>query len=419
MHPRNIYNKHPDFNELSKNYPEFDKKAKVDLNGKIKLDFNDPESRLALARCCLHKDFQLDVELPTNRLCPTLPLRLNYIHFIEDLLDHCGVKEDVTGIDIGTGASCIYCLLAARIHNDWKMYGLEVDQDNIDCARRNVVKNNLNDQIEIISQERSEKIFNKLFDTDQSQKTFCLCNPPFYSDAEEMTEVQNRTGKRTKIQIEKPSHETVTEGGELKFVTKILDESNELKDKIKIYSTMFGCKRNFEQFLSLLKERKIENFTTTRFVQGRVNRWAVAWSFCEDIKCFKDHLQKSSEKLTILKHVIEGEEISKVVEKVKEILRGLKIEIKILNELENKLYSWELKTVENTWSNQRRKRRAEQRNEDILISPSGQQDLTMGFEISKSDNESILILAHFIRGSMPKDCVNQVLQFVKNKLAKK
>lgn len=414
MHPRNIYNKLPDFNELSKKYPEFAKIAKVDLSGKIKIDFSDLESKLVLTKCCLHKDFQLTVELPKNRLCPTLPLRLNYIHFIEDLLEHCKISEDISGVDIGTGSSAIYCLLSARMHNDWKMYGLEVDEENLNFASQTINENNLNDQIKIISQDKSEKIFEKLFESDENVKTFCLCNPPFYGDAQEMTETQNRTGKRPKVQHEKPSHETVTEGGELAFVTKIFNESLELKEKIRIYSTMFGCKRNFEKFLTHLKDEKIENFTTTRFIQGKVNRWAVAWSFCENIKNFKDYLSKNSEKsTTVLKHVIEGEEISKIVEKVKEILNNLKIEIKIVTE-RTSLYEWELKAVENTWSNQRRKRRAEERNQDINLTPTNQ-DLTMGLEISKSNNK-ILILAHFISGSMNKDCVNQILQFIKNKL---
>jgi nitrogen regulatory protein PII-like uncharacterized protein len=177
---------------------------------------------------------------------------------------------------------------------------------------------------------------------------------------------------------------------------------------------MFGCKRNFEKFLNLLKDEKIENFTTTRFIQGKTNRWAVAWSFCEDLKDFKDYLHKNPEKsITVLKHVIEGEEIEKIVERVEEILNSLKIEI--INE--DKIYNYELKAVENTWSNQRRKRRAEQRNEDILTSSSSQQqELIFGLEISKMSNSKIIIQTHFISGTMSKDCVNQILQYIKNKL---
>lgn len=54
----------------------------------------------------LKKDFGLDVIIPLDRLIPTVPLRLNYILWIEDLLSivteevECE-KHDVHGIDIG------------------------------------------------------------------------------------------------------------------------------------------------------------------------------------------------------------------------------------------------------------------------------------------------------------------------------
>lgn len=370
-------------------------------------------------KCCLHKDFNLDIELPKNRLCPTLPLRLNYIHFIEDLLKHCDITKDIIGVDIGAGASCIYCLLAVRVNKDWKMYALEMDQENIKFARENIIRNQLTEEVMIVDQEDSNQIFEKLFKKSQSQKSFCLCNPPFFSSDLEMIEGENRTGKRPKLQLERPSHETVTEGGELTFVTKILVESIELKDKIQLYSTMLGCKRNFESFVSLIKGRQIDNFTTTRFIQGKVHRWAVAWSFCKDIKSFKDHLYKDPPKtVTVLKHVIENKKISNLVEEVKKILSDLKIGIKIVTEREEKLYNWELKATENTWSNQRRKRRAQNRSEDLSALSNQQQScLKMGLEIIKRDEDNILLKMHFISGSMSKDSVNQILQYIKNKLS--
>ena len=60
--------------------------------------------------------------IPDAQLCPTVPNRLNYIHWIEDLLS-CGIiskSKDgpdgrVKGFDIGTGANCIYPLLGASL----------------------------------------------------------------------------------------------------------------------------------------------------------------------------------------------------------------------------------------------------------------------------------------------------------------
>ena len=46
----------------------------------------------------LKEDFNLDVELPIDRLVPTLPLRLNYILWIKDIV---GSSSGIRGLDIG------------------------------------------------------------------------------------------------------------------------------------------------------------------------------------------------------------------------------------------------------------------------------------------------------------------------------
>jgi 23S rRNA A1618 N6-methylase RlmF len=70
----------------------------------VTIDFKNRETLRALTTTLLHKDFGLRVEIPLNRIVPTLPLRLNYLLWIEDLL-HFSVncKEGQTrGVDIGT-----------------------------------------------------------------------------------------------------------------------------------------------------------------------------------------------------------------------------------------------------------------------------------------------------------------------------
>lgn len=65
-----------------------------------------------LACAVLSKDFGLDVVLPADRLVPMIPQRLNYIHWLEDLLqdkeERRGGEEEtnkqVFGIDVGVCA---------------------------------------------------------------------------------------------------------------------------------------------------------------------------------------------------------------------------------------------------------------------------------------------------------------------------
>lgn len=72
-----------------------------DVTGKVTIDFKDPQSLRVLTKCLLKKDFNLDVEIPSDRLVPTLPLRLNYILWIEDILAAVEIFTDVKGLDIG------------------------------------------------------------------------------------------------------------------------------------------------------------------------------------------------------------------------------------------------------------------------------------------------------------------------------
>lgn len=79
-----------------------------EITGKIKIDFKDSDTLRVLSQTLLQKDFGLDVIFPQNRLVPTIPLRLNYILWLEDLLSICvndtcvdNKCPEVHGIDIG------------------------------------------------------------------------------------------------------------------------------------------------------------------------------------------------------------------------------------------------------------------------------------------------------------------------------
>lgn len=67
--------------------------------------------------------------IPDGQLCPTVPNRSNYIHWLEDLLSSDVVAKansdrgsNVRGFDIGTGANCIYPLLGASLLG-WSFVG--------------------------------------------------------------------------------------------------------------------------------------------------------------------------------------------------------------------------------------------------------------------------------------------------------
>ncbi|VDP94798.1 unnamed protein product [Echinostoma caproni] len=148
MHPRNPYrHRRPNFKQLAKKYPFFEEVAYVDENDRVNIDFKKPLHLAALSKALLLDDFGIKVELPLDRLVPTIPLRLNYILWLEDFIkSFSNPASNVRILDVGVGASCIYPLLGAK-KNNWSFIGTETDQRNFTFARENVIRNGLQDLI--------------------------------------------------------------------------------------------------------------------------------------------------------------------------------------------------------------------------------------------------------------------------------
>lgn len=76
--------------------------ASQKLDGSISFDFKNADGLRCLTTILLKKDFHLDVLIPEDKLVPTLPLRLNYILWVEDVLDwKPETNSTIKGIDIG------------------------------------------------------------------------------------------------------------------------------------------------------------------------------------------------------------------------------------------------------------------------------------------------------------------------------
>jgi len=66
----------------------------------VHVEFRDPANLRALTWALLKNDFDIDVSIPLDRLIPTVPLRLNYILWLEDIFN-LATNRQLRGIDIG------------------------------------------------------------------------------------------------------------------------------------------------------------------------------------------------------------------------------------------------------------------------------------------------------------------------------
>ncbi|XP_028856472.1 RNA N6-adenosine-methyltransferase mettl16-like [Denticeps clupeoides] len=286
MHPRNRYkDRPPDFAYLASKYPEFQQHVQTNLAGGVMLNFKDPEAVRALTCTLLKEDFGLSIEIPLERLIPTVPLRLNYIHWVEDLIGSRGDGEaQRRGIDIGTGASCIYPLLGATM-NDWHFLATEVDDICYNYAKKNVEQNNLSDLIKVVKVPQKTLLMDALKEESSIIYDFCMCNPPFFANQLEAQGVNSRNSRRPPPSSVNTGGvtEIMAEGGELEFVKRIIHDSLQLKRRLRWYSCMLGKKCSLTPLKEELRKQGVPKVTHTEFCQGRTMRWALAWSFYEDV----------------------------------------------------------------------------------------------------------------------------------------
>ncbi|XP_070685370.1 RNA N(6)-adenosine-methyltransferase mettl16 [Pempheris klunzingeri] len=283
MHPRNRYkDKPPDFGYLASKYPDFQQHVHTSLIGRPIVNFKEPEAVRALTCTLLKEDFGLTIEIPLERLIPTVPLRLNYIHWVEDLID--GQKQPRRGIDIGTGASCIYPLLGATM-NGWYFLATEVDDICFDYAKRNVEQNNLSDLIKVVKVPQKTLLMDALKEETEIVYDFCMCNPPFFANQLEAKGVNSRNSRRPPPSSVNTGGvtEIMAEGGELEFVKRIIHDSLQLKKRLRWYSCMLGKKCSLTPLKEELRKQGVPKVTHTEFCQGRTMRWALAWSFYDDV----------------------------------------------------------------------------------------------------------------------------------------
>ena len=133
---------------------------------------------------------------------------------------------------IGCGASCVYPLLGAKVNN-WNFIASESDDVSYTFAKKNIEMNQLVSNI-LLQKGNPDTLLKGVID-ENDQYDFCMCNPPFFSDREEASGFHSRTDRRTLPHsvCTATDDESITEGGEVSFVKKIIKESFELKHTIR------------------------------------------------------------------------------------------------------------------------------------------------------------------------------------------
>ncbi len=295
LHPRNKHHGRYDFTELINVCPELADFAAPNIYGEESIDFADPKAVKILNKSLLKHFYGIDFwEIPENYLCPPIPGRADYIHYVADLLaskndEHIPTGKRVKCLDIGVGANCVYPIIGSREYG-WSFVGSDIDPVSIASANKIIESNPfLKTAVECRLQRDAKRIFRgiikpgELFD-------LSICNPPFYASA---TEARQRTLKKlsnlNNKKIMKPvrnfggqNREIWCEGGEEKFVENMIGESAQFKNSCFWFTTLVSKQSNLKSIYAALKLAGVFESETIPMGQGNKISRLVAWTFLDE-----------------------------------------------------------------------------------------------------------------------------------------
>jgi 23S rRNA (adenine1618-N6)-methyltransferase len=292
LHPRNQHRLGYDFDSLIQILPELENFVRSNEYQIQTLDFSNPDAVKALNKALLLANYDIQFwEIPSTFLCPPIPGRVDYIHYLADLLaqSNNGVipkGESVQGLDIGVGANCIYPILGNAVYG-WSFVGTDIDEKAIQNCKKIIEKNpKLIDAISLQLQTEPRFIFKNIMES-EDKFTFTICNPPFHNSKEEAKKVALRkvnnlnNDKATSpiLNFGGQNAELWCPGGELGFITQMIYESAKYPMNCLWYTTLVSKQAHLNSLYKTLNKVNAANITIIDMAQGQKTSRILAWTF--------------------------------------------------------------------------------------------------------------------------------------------
>ena len=290
MHPRNKHQGLYDLIQLQLENPSLSRFVKLNPNDELTIDFSDPIAVKALNKTLLKSYYQIkEWDIPAQFLCPPIPGRADYIHYLADLL----ISNDnkIKGLDIGVGANMIYPLIGIREY-DWQFVGVDIDLTALKNAQKILDTNTLSESVSLRLQSDRNNIFKGIIKKDD-YFDFTMCNPPFHASLEDAKAGSQRKlnnlakkanqpltkSKNPKLNFGGQAAELYCDGGEIKFIKRMIEESVEFKNHCRWFTTLVSKASHLPSIYNALKNIKVREIRTVEMAQGQKHSRFVAWSF--------------------------------------------------------------------------------------------------------------------------------------------
>jgi 23S rRNA (adenine1618-N6)-methyltransferase len=295
LHPRNKDRFGYNFNELIQILPELENFVFVNEHAIKTVDFSNPNAVKSLNKALLMAHYDIkNWDIPKNYLCPPIPGRADYIHYIADLLSSSNngsipEGENVQGLDIGVGANCIYPIIGNSTYG-WSFVGTDIDEKAIENCSQIIEENpRLIDVISLQQQTEPRFIFKNII-TPEDQFSFTICNPPFHASQEEATKstirkINNLENKKTTTPVLNfggHNAELWCEGGEIGFITQMIYESAKYPMNCLWFTSLVSKKENLSSIYKTLNKVSAVEVKTIDMAQGQKTSRIVAWTFMSE-----------------------------------------------------------------------------------------------------------------------------------------
>lgn len=327
LHPRNKHHGHYDFKALCHSSPALKAFVRVVPSGRQSIDFTDEKAVVALNQALLLHFYGVkNWNIPAGYLCPPIPGRADYIHYLADLLaqsmNDSTVKvccdEDANNhvqfqpqhnirvLDIGTGANCIYPIIGSQVYG-WEFVASDIDSVSIKAAKSILKANShLDKKISLIQQHDAKSIFKGIIqDTDYFDLT--LCNPPFHASIAEAeagtikkwknldksskahvsrkhSRLPSNSDNKSKRNFGGQQAELWCPGGEIAFLKSMAWESQNYAQQVRWFSSLVSKSENVRPLKKRLQELGVKQIKVIKMSQGQKVSRLIAWSFLANEK---------------------------------------------------------------------------------------------------------------------------------------
>lgn len=285
FHPNNKHQGQYDIEALIKVDPKLSTYIISNRRGEQSIKFSDPRAVKELNTAILMHHYDLEYwDIPEGYLCPAVPGRADYVHYIAELLE--GKTKAVKLLDIGTGANLIYPIVATHDY-DWTVVGTDIDQSVLKSAQNIINRNKrLQMSVELRRQPNKQDIFHNVLDAKEFFD-LTMCNPPFYKSAEEAVKNNDRKNRnlhgkksnKTKRNFAGQATELWTEGGEKQFLKNMVYQSRKYASQIGWFTTLVSREAHIPAIRKSIEAVKASRAKIIEMGTGNKTSRIVAWKF--------------------------------------------------------------------------------------------------------------------------------------------